>query len=515
MPQYRKAPMKFILSRALVFLLQQWRSSRRTLSPEKTKSMNHSSPSAPVSHTSQPEKLRFSTKLAYGAGDMGAGITTILISFTLLFFLTEVAGLDTGLAATVLMIGKVWDAINDPIIGMLSDRTRSRWGRRRSWMLFGSLPFGLSFFLYWLVPHFSANPDVNYWARFAYYVLVSIFFQTAYTAVNLPYTALTPELTQDYDERTSLNSFRFAFSIGGSILALMLGVVLTQLIPDENQRYVTLGGICALLSMLSLYWCIFGVQERYQTPSDPTSLSLIAQFKIALSNRPFQFVIGIYLFSWLALQLTTAVIPYFVVSWMRRDSFFEVALIVQIVAMIMLFVWSAISRSLGRKSVYFMGMGFWIIAQAGLFFLPRDRTDLMFFLAVLAGVGVATAYLVPWSMLTDVIDLDELNTGQRREGIFYSCMVFLQKLGLGLGIFFVGQTLSLSGFISSPDSSPIAEQPDSALFAIRMVIGPLPTLFLIGGLILVYFYPLSREVHAAILLQLYERKHKASVKGAD
>lgn len=477
--------------------------------------MNHSSPSAPASDRSQPEKLKLSTKLAYGAGDMGAGITTILISFTLLIFLTEVAGLDPGLAGTVLMIGKVWDAINDPVIGMLSDRTRSRWGRRRSWMLFGSLPFGLSFFLHWLVPHFSTDPDLNKWALFAYYIGVSLLFQTAYTAVNLPYTALTPELTEDYNERTSLNSFRFAFSIGGSILALVLGVILTELIPDPKQMYVTLGGICAILSMLPLYWCVFGTQERYQTQAEPTSLSLISQFKIALSNRPFQFVIGIYLFSWLALQLTTAVIPYFVVSWMRRDSFFEVALIVQAVAIIMLFVWSAISQSLGRKAVYFMGMGFWIIAQAGLFFLPRDRTDVMFFLAVLAGIGVATAYLVPWSMLTDVIDLDELNTGQRREGIFYSFMVFLQKLGLGLGIFFVGQTLKWSGFIESAGSSTIPEQPDSALFAIRMAIGPLPTLLLIGGLILAYFYPLSREVHAAILLQLYERKHKGSVNSPE
>ncbi|MCT7975904.1 MFS transporter [Laspinema olomoucense] len=477
--------------------------------------MNHSSPSDPSSDRSQPDKLSLSTKLAYGAGDMGAGITTILISFSLLIFLTEVAGLDPGLAGTVLMIGKVWDAINDPMIGMLSDRTRSRWGRRRSWMLFGSLPFGLSFFLHWLVPHFSADPQVNQWALFTYYIVVSILFQTAYTAVNLPYTALTPELTEDYNERTSLNSFRFAFSIGGSILALILGVVLTQLMPDLKQMYVALGGICAILSVFPLYWCVFGTRERYQTQAEPTSLSLISQFKIALSNRPFQFVSGIYLFSWLALQLTTTIIPYFVVSWMRRDSFFEVALIVQVVAIIMLFVWSEISKSLGRKAVYFMGMGFWIIAQAGLFFLPRDRMDLMFFLAVLAGVGVATAYLVPWSMLTDVIDLDELNTGQRREGIFYSFMVFLQKLGLGLGIFFVGQTLQWSGFIESAGSTTIPEQPDSALFAIRMAIGPLPTLLLIGGLILAYFYPLSREVHAAILLQLYERKHQASVKATD
>ena len=172
------------------------------------------------------EKLHFTTKLAYGSGDMGPAITANVLAFFLLYFFTNVAGLPAGLAGSILAIGKIGDAINDPIAGVLSDRTRTRWGRRIPWMLFGAIPFGIFFFLQWIVPKFSDDLSVNNWCLFAYYIAIAILFNLAYTAVNLPYTALTPELTQDYNERTSLNSFRFAFSIGGSILSLVLATVI-------------------------------------------------------------------------------------------------------------------------------------------------------------------------------------------------------------------------------------------------------------------------------------------------
>ena len=132
----------------------------------------------------------------------------------------------------------------------------------------------------------------------------------------------------------------------------------------------------------------------------------------------------------------------------------------------------------------------------------------MYFLAVIAGFGVSTAYLVPWSMIPDVIDLDELNTGQRREGIFYSFMVFLQKLGLAIGLFLVGVALDLAGFIETIPGETPPIQPESALIAIRVAIAPLPTIFLMLGLLLTYLYPITREIHNEILLKLGERKQK-------
>ena len=534
------------------------------------------------------EKLNFTTKLAYGSGDLGPAITANILVFFLLYFFTNVAGLPAGLAGSVLAIGKIGDAINDPIAGILSDRTRTRWGRRIPWMLLGAIPFGIFFFLQWIVPHFSNDTSVNNWYLFTYYVIIAIVFNLAYTAVNLPYTALTPELTQDYNERTSLNSFRFAFSIGGSILSLILATVIFQAYPDNpRQQYLVLGLVSALLSVVAILWCTFRIQERGASPllqqqgkkilgfilaavgalgmvygishvmgsteaisvwgivgillglqfvsfgltlilakteshlisreaiearnstSSIPSIPLQEQLKIAFSNKAFLYVIGIYLCSWLGVQLTASILIYFVVSWMRMDqaAFPTVAIAVQGTALVMLFCWQLVSNKLGKKTVYYLGMIFWIIAQAALFLIQPGQIGLLYTAAIMAGFGVSVAYLIPWSMIPDVIELDELNTGQRREGIFYSFMVLLQKFGLALALFLVGQALEWSGFIEQVPGQAIPPQPESALLAIRIAIAPLPTVFLIIGLVLTYFYPITKEVHSEIRLQLKERKN--------
>ncbi|MBW4620416.1 MAG: MFS transporter [Cyanosarcina radialis HA8281-LM2] len=459
----------------------------------------------------EPEKLNLSTKLAYGAGDLGTAITANLGTFLLSPFLTDVAGLRPGLAGWTQLIGKVWDAVNDPMVGVLSDRTTSRWGRRYPWMLLGAVPLGLFFFLQWIVPRFSGHEATNQWGLFWYYTIISILFNTFYTIVNVPYTALTPELTQDYNERTSLNSFRFAFSIAGSILSTLVAFLFFARFPnDKGQAYFWIAIICTVVSVLPVYWCYWGTRSRlasvsYQRPEAETSVSIpfLQQLKIAFSNRPFLIVTGIYLCSWLSLQLTGAIIPYFVERYMRLTTK-ETALVilaVQGTAFIMLFVWSAISHRVGKKAVYFMGMSLWIIVQAGLFFLRPQDVGLMYFLAVLAGFGVSTAYLIPWSMLPDVIELDELRTGQRREGIFYSFMVFLQKICLGIAVTLVLQSLGRLGY-----QPTLEKQNEAVLLAIRIFLGPLPAVALIGGMVLTYLYPITREFHAEILLRLREKR---------
>ncbi|MEL6927849.1 MAG: MFS transporter [Cyanobacteria bacterium J06600_6] len=534
------------------------------------------------------EKLNLTTKLAYGSGDMGPAITANILVFFLLYFFTNVAGLPAGLAGSILAIGKIGDAVNDPIAGILSDRTRTRWGRRIPWMLFGAIPFGIFFFLQWIVPSFSADPDVNKWWLFAYYIIVATLFNLAYTAVNLPYTALTPELTQDYNERTNLNSFRFAFSIGGSILSLALAQIIFQVYEDPKEQYLVLGIVSSLLAIVALFWCTFRIQERGASPllqkpakkilgfiltvvggvgiaygvsqimTNQTAISVIGivailfglqligfgltlffaqtethlnsveaiaardlansvpstpikeQLKIAFANKAFLYIIGIYLCSWLGVQLTASILIYYVVSWMGLDEaqFPLFAIAVQGTALVMLFFWKFVSNRLGKKIVYYLGMIIWIAAQAALFLIQPGQTAQLYIAAVMAGFGVSVAYLIPWSMIPDVIELDELNTGQRREGIFYSFMVLLQKLGLALALFLVGQALEFSGFVERIPGEAIPVQPDSALLAIRIAIAPLPTMFLIIGLVLTYFYPITKEVHGDIRRQLKERKER-------
>lgn len=470
-----------------------------------------------------PQKLSLAQKLAYGAGDFGPAVNANITIFFQMIFLTNVAGIPAGLAGSVLMIGKIWDAVNDPMIGVLSDRTQSRrWGRRLPWILYGAIPFGLFFFLLWIVPQVGGKP-ISPWGLFWYYVIVGVFSQAFYTIVNLPYTALTPELTQDYNERTSLNSFRFAFSIGGSIISLILAQVVFSQIADRQQQYLVLAGICMVLMVVMLYWCVYGLRSRVlafeatrQQEERAASLPIGQQLAIVFSNVPFLFVIAIYLCSWLALQLTASILPYFVIDWMKiPNAQMPVVLVgVQGTALLMLFVWSALSQRYGKKAIYFMGMGLWLIAQFGLWQLQPGQTGFMYVLAVMAGMGVSTAYLVPWSMMPDVIELDELNTGQRREGIFYGFMVLLQKFGLALGLFLVGLALQASGFRESIPGQPLPTQPESALWAIRFVVAPLPAISLIIGMVLTYFYPISKAKHAEILLKLSERRANQENNGS-
>lgn len=536
----------------------------------------------------QNEKLKLTTKLAYGTGDLGPAITANILVFYLLFFLTDVAGLPAGLAGLVLMIGKIADAINDPFIGVLSDRTQTKWGRRLPWMLLGAIPFGLIYFLQWLIPHFSDDRNLNNWGLFFYYVIIGIVFNIGYTMINLPYQALTPELTLDYQERTSLNSFRFAFSIGGSILSLILYIFVSNTYLNQPlKQFIILGFFCSIISVISTIGCSLSLQERgaksllnYQNKKrfgylflvlaslvylyavlkipltgkfdaysffeillglllglfayiflrgkvethlvdeqarlervsaiDTPAIPFREQLKIVFTNRPFLYVIGIYLFSWLAVQLTASILVYFVVSWMKlpENQSGTVALAVQGTALIMLFFWQWVSQKLDKKVVYFLGSAIWLIAQIGLFSLQPGQVTLMYILAITAGVGVAVAYLIPWSMIPDVIELDELQTGQRREGIFYAFMVLLQKFGLALGLFIVGIALETAGFIARVPDQPIPVQPESALFAIRIAVAPLPAVFLICGMILAYFYPITREVHADILNKLQEKRQR-------
>jgi GPH family glycoside/pentoside/hexuronide:cation symporter len=464
------------------------------------------------------EKLDLKTKLAYGAGDLGPAITSNIAIFYLLLFFTNVAGIPPGLAGSILMIGKIWDAVNDPVVGVLTDKTQSRrWGRRLPWMFYGAIPFGLFFFLQWIVPQFTPNQSSNIWPLFWYYVAIGIMSQAFFTIVNLPYTAMTPELSQDYDERTSLNSFRFTFSIGGSILSLIFAQIVFAVIREPQQQYLVLAAICTVISVLSLYWCVYGTRKRilaFESKriqlEQPAEIPFIEQIKIAFSNKPFLFVIAIYLFSWLGVQITATVIPYFVIYCMKlKDSQVPTVLIaVQGTALLMLFVWSYLSKRFGKKIVYFLGMTLWIIAAAGLFFLQANQIGLMYFMAVMAGCGVSTAYLSPWSMIPDVIELDELQTGQRREGVFYGFMVLLQKFGLAFGLFIVGNALQASGFRETIAGQSTPIQPDSALSAIRIIVGPVPTICLILGLILTFFYPITREMHAEIMFKLQERREK-------
>jgi GPH family glycoside/pentoside/hexuronide:cation symporter len=459
--------------------------------------------------TASTDKLKLSTKLAYGVGDVGAAIATAINGFFLLNFLINVAGLRPGMAGNVFLVAKIWDAVNDPIIGWLTDRTVSKWGRRRPWLLIAAVPFGLAFFLQWLVP------PLNEMGKFWYYLVVALLLDAFFTAVNVPYAALTAELTQDYDERTRLSSVRMSFSIVGGVLAAFFhGIIVSQFPQDPKLGYAISAAIWGVAIAGPCFITFFGTKEPdFAINAKPAAdgPGFFEGMKIALSNRAFLLVTSIYLFSWLAIQFAQSNLQLYTKDWIKMDMglFSFLLLAIQGSSFVWVLIWSKVSERIGKKNIYYLGATFFMLALMGMFALQPHQVALTFLLAAMAGIGISVGYLVPWSMIPDVVEMDELETGQRREGVFYGFFVFLQKMGLALGLFISGWVLELSGYINATTTNPNPVQPDSALLAMRILIGPVSAAILLFSFVAVYYYPLTREKHAAIRAELQKRANKA------
>ncbi len=450
-------------------------------------------------------KLSNATKLAYGAGDLGAAIVTAINGFFLLNFLINVAGLRPGIAANIFLIAKIWDAVNDPIVGWLTDHTISKFGRRRPWLLIAAVPFALAFFLQWIVP------PLNETGLFWYYLLVALLLDAAFTAVNVPYAALTAELTQDYDERTRLSSVRMSFSILGGVLAAFFhGIIVSRFPENARLGYTISAAIWAFAIAIPCFITFLGTKEPdfAVNKAQESDLGFIEGLKIAFKNRAFVLVTLIYLLSWLAIQFAQNNLQIFTKDWIKLDmaNFSYLLLAIQFSSFIWVLIWAKVSDRIGKKNIYYLGAGFFVAALMGLFFLQPGQVVLTFILAAVAGIGISVGYLVPWSMLPDVIELDQLETGQRREGVFYGFFVLLQKLGLALGLFISGWALELSGYIPATAGLPDPVQPASALLTIRFLIGPVSAAVVLLSFLAVRAYPITRETHAQLRAQLEKKK---------
>lgn len=456
--------------------------------------------------------IPFSVKLAYGTGELAAAVPSSLSAFFVLYFFTSVAGLNPALAGGVLLFGRLWDAINDPLVGWLSDRTHSPLGRRFPWMLIGVIPLSICFMLLWTVP-----PVETQWGLFTYYATLSLFAFAALTSVQLPYTALAAELSDDYDERTALIGMKSAFSIGGSILGLVMAQIVFERVANPAEQYHLLGRLSASLAVFMIVICVAGTYRRYwqvqanrpQLTTQLSSTSLWAEIRSVFRNAAFRKILGLYLCGWIGIQLTAAMLPYFVGAWMGLSErhFASMALTVQGTAIAMVVVWERVAKLSGKRTVFLLGAPLSIIALMTLVTVQPGETTIMYLLGILAGVGVATMYMVPFSMLPDVVDLDELHTGLRREGLYFSAVVFLQKLGIAVALFASGTLLNFTGFAADAIS-----QPPSALWAIRLLIGPLPAVLLMGSLWFAYRYPIDRQRHQQILAALQDKRvHKLAI----
>jgi GPH family glycoside/pentoside/hexuronide:cation symporter len=437
----------------------------------------------------------------YGSGDLGFSLTSTIVGVYFAIYLTDVVGVSPGIAAIAFFIGRTWDYINDPLFGYISDRTRTRWGRRRPYLLFGPIPFAIVFTLLWWKPPIQG--DV---ALVVYYSIMFVLYDTAVTMIYMPYTALTPELTSDYDERTSLMSVRAFFSIVGSLLAFTIPLMIVGSMSPENAPNVLLMGFSfAIISAIPLYVVFFGTRERPEFMNQKKP-GLFEALRASLQNRPFIFSAGIYLFTWLTVDFLQFILLYFIKYVVEREAInWAIMLTIFGIAIIALPLWTWISRRYDKRLAYIAGMIFFAVVLLILINVtPATPLYLILILCVLAGIGVSAAHVIPWAIIPDAVEYGELKTGKRYEGMFYSLISLAQKvassIAIPLGLLVLGST----GYI--PNS---ATQPPRAILGIRIVTGPIPAAMICIGILFAVLYPLGREGYSKIALELEEKRSAA------
>ncbi len=453
--------------------------------------------------TPEAERLAVRTKLGFALGDHSLNLALSALSLFYLVFLTDVAGLRPALAAGVLFVGRVVDAFADPLMGRVSDLTRTRWGRRRPYFLLGALPFGASFAVLWLSPDLESQS-----AKFAWFGALYLVHSLLSSVIGVPYVAAQPEMTLDYQERNSLGSFRAAGSVLGTFVVAASVQPLVASLGDAARGFAAAGLLLGLWCALP-WLVVFRVTRERPEFQRPPALSLRAGARALARHASYRTLVALYLCSRVAMDVAGAILVFYFKWWIGRPDDVSWALGLLLASSVLsLPAWLWLGRRVEKRTLFVAGTGWWLALQ-GLFFLAGPETPRggLLALAALMGLGYAMADMVPWSMLGEVVDEDELVTGERREGVYGGVFTFLRKLAGASAVGLVGVALELAGFVPAA-----TRQGPQALLAIRTLTAVAPALFLALAIALARGYGLGRREHRAILEQLHQRERRREAR---
>lgn len=448
-------------------------------------------------------------KIGYGFGDMASSMFWKLFGSYLMIFYTDVFGMPAAVVGTMFLITRVWDSAFDPIIGIIADRTQSRWGKFRPYLLYLAIPFAVIGVLTFTTPDFSDGGKVIY-AYFTYSLMMMV-----YSAINVPYASLLGVMSPESKDRNMLSTYRMTFAYIGSFIALLLFMPMVNRFSmghDEQHGWMMSVIVIAVLCALLFYGCFAWTTERVK-PIKKQQNSLKSDLQDLLHNRPWWILLGagvaalvfnsirdgatVYYFKYYVVEEEYASISLFGISFVLSGLYLAVGQAANIVGVVLA---APLSNRIGKKKTYMWAMSIATVLSVIFYRFDKEQLMLMFIFQVLISICAGSIFPLLWSMYADCADYSELKTGNRATGLIFSSSSMSQKFGWAIGSAVTGWLLAFYGFEAN------AVQGEEAIHGIRMFLSWLPAMGTVLSVIFISLYPLSEKEMRKITNQLNDKR---------
>lgn len=448
-------------------------------------------------------KLTPFLKISYALPAFSLAVIGIPVYVYIPKFYTDTLGVSVAAVGIILLVIRLFDAVTDPLIGIISDRTVTRFGRRRPMILAGAIFVSISIIFLFNPPGMNSDSATYWFAAFMFLLFLS------WTIIAVPYESLGPELTFDYNERTSLFGIRDGFLLGGILAAAASPVIIKNIFHDtvaaqgDSAIFMIFSMIYAPLIALSAIWCVIFIKEKipvHETTGIFKGIGFVAK------NRPFIILLASYTISAIGNNLPATLILYYV-EYVLRSNLADIFLMIYfLTGIIFLPVWIKISKHFGKKAAWLASMILNTATFSGVFFLGPGDEMLYGILIFLSGAGFGATIAIPSSIQADVIDYDELMTGERREGQYIGIWSLSKKFAAAAGVGIGLSILGVAGY------KPNTVQPENVVLTLRVLYALVPCLCNAAAILIALSYPISKDKHTEIRDAIKKKAEGLKVK---
>lgn len=456
------------------------------------------------------QKITLKEKIGYGLGDAASSMFWKLFGMYLLFFYTDIFGIDAAIVGTMFLITRVWDSLFDPVVGVICDRTETRMGKFRPYLLWFAIPFGIIGVLTFTTPDLAVSGKVVY--AYVTYSLMMI----VYSLINVPYASLLGVMSANPKERTELSSYRMIFAFMGSILALLLIEPFVNLFGD-NGRNLTLGWtmaivVFALIAVVFFLCTFFWTKERVR-PIKESSNSLKEDISDLLKNKPWWILLGAGVAALIFNSIRDGAAVYYFKYYAIAPDAFNLGIIGSAISLTTLYLVlgqganilgilcvTPISARIGKQKTYLFAMLGATVFSIAFYFVSKDNIALMLILQVLISACAGSIFPLLWSMYADIADYSEWKTGRRATGLIFSSSSMSQKFGWSIGGALTGWLLAFFGFQANMVQTSEAQE------GIRLMLSFLPAAGAVLSLIFISLYPLTEKRIEEVMIELNAKR---------